>query len=335
MNVLDLPVEQQIELATQAGHAALAAYDFPGGAALEMINHRENTVFAVSAADGRRLGAMRVHVPGYQDAASIVSEFQWMAALDGEGVRTPGAVRARDGALVVSVHPPGAPEPRLVDVLEWIEGRQPGGDEIVDSFRLLGELHARCHDHASRWQPPTGFTRQRWDDTTLLAGSHPVVAPAWENWALSPEQRRLVVACRDGLRERLTVWGKASERYGLIHSDLMPENLIVAADGVRLIDFDDCGFGWYLYDPASALLVYHGSDLFETLLAAWLEGYRSRRPLGDEELAELPAFLLLRCFYALGWLHARRNTALAAALIDLVVAGTVELGTAFLDRAGG
>jgi Ser/Thr protein kinase RdoA (MazF antagonist) len=86
-----------------------------------------------------------------------------------------------------------------------------------------------------------------------LAGVHPTVGPAWDNWALSAEQRTLVLECRDALRERLGRWGKDRERYGIIHSDLMPENLLVAADGVRLNDFDDAGFGWYLYDPAPAV----------------------------------------------------------------------------------
>jgi Ser/Thr protein kinase RdoA (MazF antagonist) len=234
---------------------------------------------------------------------------------------------------VVSVAPPQVPEPRLVDLLEWIDGRPPGDDEIVASFRTLGDLHARCHLHASRWTPPPGFTRQCWDDTTLLAGVHPTVAPAWDNWALSAEQRRLILACRDALGRRLAQWGKGAERYGIIHSDLMPENLIISADGVRLIDFDDAGFGWYLYDLASALLPYYGSDLHGALLEAWREGYRSQRPLSETELGALPVFLLLRCFYALGWLHTRRNSSWAEAFIHPVLVWSTELGTDFLRSA--
>lgn len=320
--------------ATQAAHRALERYDLPSGATLEVLHHRENTVFAVADAGGQRLGAMRVHVPGYQDEASIRSEFEWMRALAAVGVRTPGVLPTRDGAPVLAVSLPATATPRLVDILEWIEGRQPGGDEIVESFRLLGELHARCHQHASTWQVPANFTRQRWDETTLLAGVHPVVAPAWDNWALSASQRALVLTCREALRTRLAQWGKGADRYGIIHSDLMPENLIIARDGVRLIDFDDAGFGWYLYDLASALLPYYGSDLYDALRGTWLAGYRSQRPLADAELAELPTFLLLRCFYALGWLHRRRHSDWAAAFIQPVLAWTDEIGTAFLARVG-
>jgi Ser/Thr protein kinase RdoA (MazF antagonist) len=132
------------------------------------------------------------------------------------------------------------------------------------------------------------------------------------------------------LAARLARWGKDRERYGIIHSDLMPDNLLLTADGVRLIDFDDAGFGWYLYDAASALLIYHGSDLFEALLASWREGYGGVRALTDADLAELPTFLLLRCFYALGWLHVRRNSPWAEAFIAPVVQATMALGSELL-----
>jgi len=330
----ELPIEQQIARATAAAQQAVTLYDFPDGVTLDLLKHRENTVFAVIAPGGRKLGALRVHAPVYQTEASILSEFQWMQALDEVGVRTPGVVAARNGALVVSVEIPELPEPRLCDVLEWIEGRPPGDEDILHSFHTLGELHARCHNHASHWPLPAGFTRQRWDDTTLLAGAHHTVAPAWDNWALSAEQRELILRCRDALRERLARWGKDRERYGIIHSDLMPENLILTDDGVRLIDFDDAGFGWYLYDPASALLYYYGTDLYETLLQSWLSGYRSERQLSDEDLAEMPTFLLLRCFYALGWLHARRNSDTAAAFIAPVVMWSTEIATRFLAGEG-
>jgi Ser/Thr protein kinase RdoA (MazF antagonist) len=330
---LALPVEQQLELATRAARAALPRYALPGDAALAVLKHRENTVFAVRDGGGRALAALRVHVPGYQDRASIESELDWMRALATVGVRTPGVVATRDGARVIEVPIPGSDDTRLVDALEWIDGREPGGDELVDCFRTLGELHARCHAHAARWQVPPGFVRQRWDDSTLLAGVHPTVAPAWDNWALDAAQRAMVLACRDALATRLARWGKARERYGIIHSDLMPDNLLLTADGVRIIDFDDAGFGWYLYDPASALLIYHGSDLYEPLLASWREGYRGVRDLADADLAELPTFLLLRCFYALGWLHLRRNSPWAEAFIGPVVAATTALGAQLLQRA--
>jgi Ser/Thr protein kinase RdoA (MazF antagonist) len=326
-----LPAEEQLRRAEEAARAALARWAIPPDATLEVLKHRENTVFAVRGPDARPLGALRVHVPGYQTAASIRAEFAWMRALGDVGVRTPGPIPATDGALVVTVAVAGEVEARLVDLLEWIEGHEPHAGELTSTFALLGELHARCHRHASTWTPPAGFTRQAWDETALLDGGHPCVAPAWDNWALSADQRALVLACRDVLRARLAAWGKRRDRYGLVHADLMPDNVLLTADGVRLIDFDDAGFGWYLYDAASALLVYHGSDLYEPLRDAWARGYRRQRPLSDADLDALPSFLVLRCFYALGWLHRRRTSSWAEAYIGPVLDLTTRLGGALVS----
>lgn len=332
MDFFDLPIDSQIELARRVAVEALGRYDFPQSSELTLLKHRENSVFEVThPATGRR-GVLRVHRTGYQTERSIISELQWMQALNDFGVRTPGVIRARDGALVVVAGIDALPEPRLCDMLEWIKGEPPQDENMADSFRMLGELHARCHAHVRQWTLPPDFSRQAWDEAALLDGRHPIIAPAWENWALSDEQRQLVLACRTALRERLRRWGRGAERYGLIHADLMPENLIVGGDDVRLIDFDDCGFGWYLYDPASALLYYYGQDFYPDLLQAWASGYRKVRPLSDEEINELPTFLLLRCFYGLGWLQTRRNSEAAQLFTEPLIFLTNALGQAFLNQ---
>ena len=332
MDFFELPIERQIELAHKVAVEALGRYAFPQDSELVLLKHRENTVFQVTHPASGERGVLRVHRTGYQTADSIISEFQWMRALREAGVRTPAVIPARDGALVVTAQIAELPEARLCDMLEWIEGRLAGDEELVDSFRTLGELQARCHAQVRHWTLPEGFCRQAWDEAALLDGQHLIIAPAWENWALNAEMRALVLECREALRERLRQWGKGADRYGLIHADLMPENLIVAADGIRLIDFDDCGFGWYLYDPASALLFYYGQDFYPDLVNAWAAGYRSVRPLTEEEVNELPTFLLLRCFYGLGWLQTRRNSDAAQLFIEPLIALTSAVGQAFLSQ---
>jgi Ser/Thr protein kinase RdoA (MazF antagonist) len=330
MDFFDLPIERQIELGRQVAAEALRHYDFPQTSELRLLKHRENSVFDVVHAETGTRGVLRVHRTGYQTEGSIISEFQWMKALSEFGVNTPGVIPSRDGALVIAVEIDDLPEARLCDVLEWIAGAPPPEDDLPASFRMLGELHAKCHAQVSEWTLPPGFERQAWDEAALLDGQHPIIAPAWENWALSAEQRALVLDCREALRARLRQWGKGPDRYGLIHADLMPENLIVGDDGVRLIDFDDCGFGWFLYDPASALLPYYGQDFYPDLLDAWAAGYRSVRPLSDDELREMRSFLLLRCFYGLGWLQTRRNSEAAQIYTEPLIFLTGAVGEAFL-----
>ncbi len=74
----------------------------------------------------------------------------------------------------------------------------------------------------------------------------------------------------------------AADRYGLIHADLVPENLLVDGDRVRVIDFDDAGFGWHLFELATSLYFISGDEGYPTARAALIRGYRSERALPDE-----------------------------------------------------
>jgi Ser/Thr protein kinase RdoA (MazF antagonist) len=79
--------------------------------------------------------------------------------------------------------------------------------------------------------------------------------------------------------ERLQRFGSAPERFGLIHADLRLANLLVDDTHLRIIDFDDCGFSWFLYDFATAVSFIEDEPIVPALLQAWLAGYARVAPL--------------------------------------------------------
>jgi Ser/Thr protein kinase RdoA (MazF antagonist) len=114
----------------------------------------------------------------------------------------------------------------------------------------------------------------------------------------------------------------------MIHADLRSANVLVNGDRVQVIDFDDAGFGWHQYDMAVALFDHSAGAEFERIRNALVSGYRSRRPIRDEDLELLPLFLLIRSLVALGWLNDRPEVELYAilpALIEHCCAGAEAL----------
>ena len=79
----------------------------------------------------------------------------------------------------------------------------------------------------------------------------------------------------------------------------------VPALELEAIDFDDCAFGWYAYDIAVALYHQQDSSRFDDLQRAFVRGYRTRRALGDDVVALIPMFLLVRGMAVIGWLDQR------------------------------
>ena len=132
------------------------------------------------------------------------------------------------------------------------------------------------------------------------------------------------------LREALTAYGRSPRRYGLIHADFNLDNMLLDGERVIPLDFDDCGFGWHLFDLATVWTIYHGSDLAEAIRAGVVEGYRRERDLPDEELEHLPLFELARAFSYLGWVHTRSETASAQSLAAEVAQLVCTLGEAYL-----
>ncbi|MGO4833282.1 phosphotransferase, partial [Rhizobiaceae sp. 2RAB30] len=163
---------------------------------------------------------------------------------------------------------------------------------------------ADLHTLSDRWTPPTGFRRHAWDLDGLL-GETPLWGRFWDCEGLPSAQRRALSALRHRLRPRLQALAETGLDYGLIHADLVRENIFVKGDEVAFIDFDDAGFGWRMFDLATALSKNLKEPAYDVVQASLVVGYRRRRTLPDGDLATLPLFLVLRSLTYIGWMAQR------------------------------
>jgi Ser/Thr protein kinase RdoA (MazF antagonist) len=115
-----------------------------------------------------------------------------------------------------------------------------------------------------------------------------------------------------------------------VHADLRLANLLVEGPHLRIIDFDDCGFSWFLYDFASAVSFIEHEAIVPALLAAWVKGYEEIAPLSETERAELPTFVMLRRILLSAWLASHHEVPFAQTQGASFTAGTVSLARQFL-----
>ncbi len=328
-----MPLETLLEHLQILAETSLPLWDLPPDARPRLINVSENATYLVEAASQKWV--LRIHRAGYHSHRAIESELAWIDALAHDGkVRTPGYVTGRNGEVIQIGTLPALSDPRHMVLFEFVEGAAPDetGD-LTPGFRDLGQIAARCHDHVLRWPRPEGFERMTWDVDTVFGP-----APTWGHWrdapGVTPERAEVLTRVEAVVRARLARFGKAPERFNLIHADMRLANLLVDGSDIRLIDFDDCGFGWFLYDFAAAISFIEDDPRIPDMKAAWLDGYRSVRALSAEEEAEIDTFVMLRRMALLAWIGSHIEAPEPQALAPDFAERTVGLGADWLARVG-
>jgi len=215
----------------------------------------------------------------------------WLEALRADGFIVSAPVRTARRALWTMASAEGVPEVRVCTLLTWLPGWFPRKRRTPGIVRAIGGLMARLHEHAGQFHIPESFVRPRWDHEGLFdRGSETGVG--WDR--LTGRQRRLFEAVGEhvgGVMERL---GAGRNVFGLIHADLIFSNVLFYRGEACAIDFDDCGFGYFLYDLAILLDRIEMRGDYPALRAALLEGYCQVRPLAQEHEPYLDLFLLAR-----------------------------------------
>lgn len=300
---------------------ALLYYDFSPDAQLTLVNVSENTTFRVDDPAMNKSAAVRVHRPNYHTHAAIESELQWMDALRSAGVADPPRpLLSRNGNRTLRVQIKGETA-RSVVLFEWLSGEAPTTDgDLVSNFRMLGSLASRMHVHGQEWQRPASFKRYTVDYETAL-GPHAL----WGRWqdglGMGTSEVRLLTSLNEEIKRRLSEYGNSPDRFGLAHNDLRLANLLSEDNHTHVIDFDDCGFAWYMYDFASAVSFIEDDPRVTKWMNAWLEGYEKHRNLTMDDYEIIPTLVLFRRLILVGWVGSHFEYAEEAA----------ELGSSFTE----
>lgn len=312
---------------------SLALWGLAPATRIRLLNVSENATFALADPAGPEW-VLRVHRMGYSSAQEIRSELAWMQALRRDGVVDTAAPLPGIDGEPVQVLPPllgaGASPLRFAVAFEKLPGREPDAADALRCFERLGEATARMHAHARRWPLPAGFCRKRWDFDAMV-GARGFWGPWRAAIGLDAAGAALLEHALDLIRARLERYGEDTRVFGLVHADLRLANLLIEGSNLRIIDFDDCGFSWFLYDFATAVSFIEHEPQVRDLLRAWIAGYRKESPLGREAIAEIPTFVVLRRVLLTAWLASHAEVPFARDMGADYTHDTVALAQALLD----
>lgn len=287
-----------------AARRALAIYGLLESR-IELITYVGNAVFRVTHPTGTY--ALRLHLPGRKPLAWVRSELLWLRALSGAAVvHVPQPVLTRDGALLTEIPLEAEGAPLICSLFGWIDGDFWAGRLSAAQAEDLGSLLARLHLHAARFVPSDDFARPRLDAAGMFGSASPYGVRD-DTATFTAAQRETFAAVEARVQTVMRELGESALHFGLIHGDFLAKNYLFTARGIAVIDFDDCAWGYYLYDLAPSLLQFKDQPNGNELRTAFWVGYTAVRPhlRGNEDALEtfVAARVLLSCRWLARNLH--------------------------------
>jgi len=279
---------------------ALKAYELQG-ARLSFIQYFENIIYRVDLPNSTAHRSdttpyvsnryvLRIHA--MDDSDAIASELTWLAALNRDaGIPVPAPVMTPDGKILITIVTLGMPKGRVVSLMRWLDGRRFSKGLRPKHLNALGQVVAQMHNFSASWQPPTGFTRPQWNWDSQLGGS--MFRHSLEEVVESIPtkfQQPFQVISQEAKRVMESI-GMGPDAYGMIHADLYPENVLFKAGKAFPIDFEDCGYGYWMWDIAVALCEWAWGNEWERMRDAFREGYAQIRTLPETHWSQLDLFV--------------------------------------------
>jgi len=289
---------------------ALEQYDLPE-AKLTYVHSEGNVIYRVDVQDpiSSKLitepfvpNRYNLRILSTSNYEGIQGELTWLAALRNEaGLPVPEPVPTREGKLLIHIKTPGVPQGKYISIMRWVDGHHVGDTPTLRQARAWGKLVAQLHNFAATWVAPKDFERPTWDWDGQL-GNGVLRTPVAELIKAMPEKyQQAFQTVSYEVKQVMEAYGKNPGTYGLIHADMYMENLLFKGDQPRLIDFEDCGFGFWMWDFGVIFSQWPWTDEFPRLRDSFFDGYNKVRTLPEEQFKHLDLFMAAQCATMVLW----------------------------------
>lgn len=327
MNITDTPLSLKKDIQDNL----LSLYEFEENYKVALLKYSENIIYKITFQTMDPV-VFRIHRPDYHDYDELKGEMTWMAEIHRDtDIQLPVVYAGRNGELLQQMKVSSGAVV-YCSVISFLEGRPLGelqGAELLKYTEELGRITARLHLQSINRDKSVVIRRFAWDVTNLF-GTNGGVWGTWRDYpGISKEQYNILEQCEAKITEQLDLYGRDNEHYGLIHGDLHFYNIIVDKGVNQLIDFDDCGYGFYMYDCGCSLVTY--SNNLNELMDAWLKGYEQVRKLSLEDKELLPMFILLRRIVRLAWLSTHSDSDTAKTIDGSYLEITVNMAQKWME----
>ncbi|MES1021958.1 phosphotransferase [Gloeocapsa sp. BRSZ] len=278
--------------------AALYQYGLEN-AQLNRLRGASNTNYQVDS-DNQSF-VLRLHTSALHDRVAISSELAWLSSLHSDTTLVlPRPIVNLNGELVTSICTDGEPE-TLCTLLSWVEGEIPPTVEALTDAQLakVGSVMAQLHRQSQQFELPKSFKRHTFNAAHFSQRLEALYTVLSNTEVNKSELNSLKVNAKQ-IITRFARLERKQDSFGMIHADFHSGNYLLCNEEIHVIDFDRCGFGFYLYDLALALM-----ELEERQRQVFLQGYETVKPLPTDYTNLKQMFLCLAYLDNLGFFAPR------------------------------
>ena len=177
---------------------------------------------------------------------------------------------------------------RYVLVTAFIDGKPPEYESLEDS-RIFGHSVAELH------QLSQGFTsthkKKNLDLKNFIDDSLVAIKPYLSH---RPDELSYLLKVAKEASNAVEQVGDDALDIGFCHGDVHGYNAHLNDDVLTHYDFEECGFGYRLFDLATFKWSFASRDSGADQWTAFLDGYQSVRTVNDADLQLLDTFVLIR-----------------------------------------
>lgn len=165
-------------------------------------------------------------------------------------------------------------------------------------FYNWGNTMGKMHHMTQNYHPPAGsLKRPSFEDNLVSLDSYKNIPSVYEKIKQ--------------IEHEISILPQDSGSYGLIHSDMHQQNLLIINNGISTLDFDDCQYGFFALDIGIAL--YHAiwwglpddnskkNEVALKIIKNFMMGYNAENQLSDFWLKKIFMFMQYRQIDALSW----------------------------------
>lgn len=327
---------QNIEIFYQVGQKALTCYGIGDSHQLSLLHLSENITFLVSEKrTGDIYGVLRVSRPGYHTWEELGAEIRWLKQieLDTQVMIARPLDNARGQTVTTVVFEEWT---YFCVISEYLSGEAPNPFDRERGllwFEQAGEIASLLHRHTMSWTEGKHLCRPVWNYEALLGEQ-----ALFGDWRICQELGRegygLLERSCSIIKKRLQMYGAETTRFGLIHSDLRAANLLVDGEQMKVLDFDDSGYGWHLHDLAASISFLEDSNQAEDWITAWIRGYERSILLDKRDYEEIDTFIMSRRIQLLAWITSHDDSDPVKLCYEGFAEGTLKMAEQYLSRKG-